>query len=100
MILFENCFLPHHSKTRTDRMAFQHGASTAFGGWSNPTRNGCHLLSPGRGMVCLNFTKGGLRRRLLKIEFEKGQEKAGGGGGRTNIEGSRRDLKGGLRRGS
>ena len=36
---------------------------------------------------------------LLKIEFEKGQEKAPGGGW-TNIEGLRRDLKGGLRRGT
>ena len=36
---------------------------------------------------------------LLKIEFEEGQEK-GGGGGRTNIEGLRRGFKGGLRRGA
>ena len=46
-------------------------------------------------MICLNFTKGALRRGLLKIEFEEGQEEAGG---RTNIEGLRRGLKEGLRR--
>ena len=33
-------------------------------------------------MICLNFTKGALEKGgLLKIEFEEGQEKAGGGGG-------------------
>ena len=51
-------------------------------------------------MIRLNFTKGGLG--LLKIEFEEGQEEAGGG--RTNIEGLRRGLRrgepqGGLEKG-
>ena len=44
-------------------------------------------------MICLNFTKGGLRRGA-----SQNGRRAGWGG--TNIEGLRRGLKGGLRRGA